>query len=54
MRVRGRDAGNRSMGLLSAVLVSVEASGLFRVPADIVTDTQDAGLGAPISIWTDS
>jgi hypothetical protein len=52
--VRRRDAGNRSMGLLSAVLVSVEASGLFRIPADIVTDTQDAGLGAPISIWTGS
>jgi hypothetical protein len=51
---RGRDAGNRSMGLLSAVLIPVEASGLFRVPSNIVTDTQDAGLGAPISMWTDS
>lgn len=54
MSAPGRDAGNRSMGLLSVMLVTVEASGLFRVPADIVNDTQDAGLGAPISIWTDS
>jgi hypothetical protein len=51
VNARRRDAVNRSMGLLSAVFVPVEESGLFHVPADLVTDTQDAGLGAPLSIW---